>query len=126
MIAIAVGLLNLRVVGIAGTRQSFLKLSGQLLPWIWGALIVLLVTGTVQTIAEPARELMNTTFRIKMLLLLVSLAITVFYRVQVKKDATYWDERQGLARLLAGTSLVFWLGIIAAGRLIAYVGAMQS
>ena len=126
MIAISVGLLNLRLVGLAGTRQSFLRLSAQLLPWIWGALAVLFITGVVQTIAEPSRELMNSTFRIKMILLAISIAITVFYRVQVKKNPTYWDERQGLARLLAGTSLVFWLCIIAAGRLIAYYGALQS
>ena len=125
IVAISVGMLNLRLVGIAGTRQSFAQLSAQMVPWIWGALIVLLVTGVVQTIAEPTRELMNVTFRIKMILLLVTVGITAFYRVQVTKNPKFWDQRRDLAWLFATASLVLWIGIIAAGRLIAYWGAID-
>ena len=88
---------------------------------------ILLVTGLVQTIAEPTREIMNYTFRIKMVMLAIVLAITVAYRRQVKKDANYWSgERRNLARSLAAFSLVLWLGIVAAGRLVAYVGGIEA
>jgi hypothetical protein len=90
------------------------------------ALIVLFVTGAVQTIAEPTRELMNITFRTKMLLLLITVGITVLYQVQVKKNPKYWDQRRNLAWLLASVSLILWIGILAAGRLIAYVGAIEN
>jgi hypothetical protein len=125
-VAIAVGVLNLRLLGVAGTRHSFADLSTQLIPWIWSALIVLFVTGAVQTIAEPSRELMNVTFRTKMLLLLITVGITVFYQIQVKKNPKYWDQRRELSWLLASVSLALWVGIVAAGRLIAYMGAIET
>ena len=129
IVMIAVGMLNLQLLGIRVTRQSFAQNSARWMPWIWTGMIVLLVTGVVQTIAEPTREIMNHTFRIKMVMLAVVLAISVAYRRQVKRDPNYWErtnERRTWAYSLASLSLVLWLGIIAAGRLIAYIGAIEA
>ena len=129
IVMIAVGMLNLHLLGVHVTKQSFADLSARWMPWIWSAMVVLFITGAVQTIAEPTRELMNNTFRIKLVMLLIAVAITVLYRVQVKKDVKYWEqpgERRTLAYALASLSLVLWLGIVAAGRLIAYVGAIEE
>jgi uncharacterized protein DUF6644 len=128
-IMIAVGMLNLRLLGVGVSHQSFGKLCGQLVPWVWAALALLLVTGIVQTIAEPSREIMNITFRTKMVMLLVTIAITAFYQIRVNKDVRYWErsaERQDLGRVLASLSLVLWVGILAAGRVIAYFGAIEQ
>lgn len=126
IVMIAVGMLNLQLLGFRVTRQSFAEHTARWMPWIWTAMAILLVTGVVQTIAEPTREIMNYTFRIKMIMLAVVLAITVAYRRQVKKDPSYWSgKRQGLAYSLASLSLVLWLGIVAAGRLVAYVGGIE-
>src|SRR5262245_23610923 len=62
IVMIAVGMLNLKLLGIPVARHSFADLSAQWMPWVWAALAVLFVTGAVQTIAEPTRELMNHTF----------------------------------------------------------------
>jgi len=127
IVMIAVGMLNLQLLGFRVTRQSFAEHTAQWMPWIWIAMAILLVTGVVQTIAEPTREIMNYTFRIKMIMLAIVLAITVAYRRQVKKDPNYWSgERQGLAYSLASLSLVLWFGIVAAGRLVAYVGGIEA
>jgi uncharacterized membrane protein len=129
IIMIAVGMLNLRLVGIGASRQSFAGLSAQLVPWIWTGMALLVISGVVQTIAEPTRELMNNSFRVKMVMLLITVAITVLYQVQIKKDPSYWErsqERQNLARVLATVSLALWIGIATAGRLIAYVGAIEQ
>ena len=78
----------------------------------------------MQTIAEPGRELLNVSFRIKMVLLLITVAITIFYEHAVKGDPNYWEhslERRKMARMLASFSMVLWFGIAAAGRLIAYL-----
>ena len=124
----AVGMLNLQLLGVRVTKQSFAEFSAGWMPWIWAAMAALLLTGVIQTIAEPTRELMNNTFRIKIILLVIVMAITVLYRMQVKKDPGYWQrsgERRAAAYALASLSLVLWLGIVAAGRLIAYVGAID-
>src|ERR1051326_5020318 len=56
IVMMSVGLLNMRLLGVTGTRQSFAQLTADLMPWFWTALIVLFLTGTVQTIAEPRSE----------------------------------------------------------------------
>jgi hypothetical protein len=125
----AIGMLNLQLLGVRVTKQSFAELSAGWMPWIWSALAVLFVTGAIQTIAEPTRELMNNTFRIKIVMLLIAVAITVLYRTQVQKDPDYWQrsgERRTAAFALASLSLVLWLGIVAAGRLVAYVGTIED
>jgi hypothetical protein len=123
IIMISVGMLNLRLLGVAGTNLTIASITQRLTPWIWGALLVLFVTGAVQTIAEPSRELLNMTFGVKMAMLAIVVAITAFYQTSVRKDSCYWErsfDRQRAARLLASLSLVLWLAIVAAGRLIAY------
>jgi len=129
VVMISIGVLNLRLLGVGSGSQSFARLTAQLTPWIWSALAVLLFTGVLQTIAEPSRELLNSTFQLKMLLLLAAVAITISYRVTTAKNPNYWDtslDRRRTGRLLAATSLMLWLGILSAGRLIAYFGAFES
>jgi hypothetical protein len=129
IVMICVGVLNLNLLGIAGTRQSFAQLAKHLIPWIWGALTVLFITGAVQTIAEPSRELLNISFRVKMAMLLVTAAITLIYQITIKKDSHFWEispQRRQTGRLLATISLVLWVGIAAAGRLIAYIDIRQD
>jgi hypothetical protein len=129
IVMISVAVLNLRLLGIGGNRQSFAQLASHLMPWIWGALFALFLTGTLQTIAEPGRELLNIGFRIKMALLVVTVAITLYYQLTLKKDPKYWEislERRRLGHVLATVSLVLWFGITAAGRLIAYLDMRQG
>src|SRR5882672_9010930 len=79
IVMMSVGILNLRLLGIAGTRQSFASLAGHLMPWIWTALTILFITGTIQTIAEPGRELLNIGFKTKMVLLAFTVIVTLVY-----------------------------------------------
>jgi len=129
VVMIAIGILNLRLLGIAGKRESFAQLTAELMPWIWTSLIILFITGAVQTIAEPGRELLNIGFKAKMVLLVIVVAITMVYENTVKKDPNYWEhspERRRKAHVLATVSLVLWFGIAAAGRLIAYLDMRQE
>jgi hypothetical protein len=123
IVMICIAVLNLRLLGIGGKRESFGKLVADLMPWVWSALIILLTTGIVQTIAEPDRELLSMAFRMKMLLLVAVVAITVVYQRTVQKDPNFWwrsRQRREMATVLGTLSLVLWFGITAAGRLIAY------
>jgi hypothetical protein len=129
IVMISVGVLNLRLLGIAGTRSSFAQLAAHLMPWIWGALTILFITGAIQTIAEPGRELPNVGFRTKMVLLMITVTITLIYEWTVKKNANYWEltpERRKMGQVLATISMVAWIGIVTAGRLIAYMDMRQA
>ena len=57
----AVLMLNLRLLGLVGLDQPVARFSARFLPVIWWTLPVLLVTGAVMIIADPARSLKNRT-----------------------------------------------------------------
>jgi hypothetical protein len=124
MLLICVGMLNFRLLGIGSDRRSFAQLAAVLMPWIWTCLVVLFLTGTVQTVAEPGRELLNVGFKVKMALLLTVVMITLLYERSVRNDPQYWEHspgRRSMGRLLASVSLILWIGVAASGRLIAYL-----
>ena len=128
VVMISVGVLNLNLLGVWGTRQTFAQLATHLMPWIWGALGTLFLTGALQTIAEPTRELANIGFGFKMAMLAVVALITLIYQITVRRDPGYWEhsaQRRQTGRILATISLFLWVGIAAAGRLIAYLGDVK-
>jgi len=93
-------------------------------PWVWVCLVILFVTGALLTITEPARELLNTAFRLKMLLVGVLIAMTAVLWSTVRRNGNYWTQnarRRLLGKAFAISLFVVCIGIVAAGRLIAYV-----
>ena len=107
------GLLHLRVLGLAGRRHALPALGQRLLPWVWRALVVLAITGVLQVVAEPQRELLNTVFRIKMLLVLGLVVLTAWLSLRLAQGAAP-------GRWAAALSMLCWIGIVIAGRWIAY------
>jgi hypothetical protein len=84
---------------------------------------VLLATGIVMIIGEPARSLANPVFQLKMALLVAAMAVTLSYQVPLGREPSFWDRsigRRGAARIIAALSLLLWAGIVCSGRWIAY------
>ena len=117
----SMAMLDLRLVGVAGRRQSLADMAHRFLPWVWVALVVLLCSGTVLIIAEPGRELINQVFWLKMSLLAIALVLTGTFQLMLRRSKTFWDRNRTAAVLLGSVSLLVWIGIIGAGRWIAYV-----
>lgn len=116
--------LHSRVLGLMRRAPPLQRLAAGYLPWVWCSLAVLFVTGVLLTITEPGRELLNPAFRIKMLLVLVLVALTLLLQTGLRRDPQFWSAsplRRGLVGAIALGSLLLCLGIVAAGRLIAYV-----
>lgn len=128
IVMFAIGVLNLRLMGVAYRNQSLSSMYGHFMPWIWSSLVVLFLTGAVLTVGEPARELMNDTFRFKMILVVCAALLTWFVSRKTHKDAHFWDVSAGrrwAGRGIALVSLAVWVTIVAAGRLIAYMDTSQ-
>ena len=75
-------------------------------------------------VGEPVRSLENAFFQIKMLLLITVIIVTLGYQAPLNKDAGFWEAtnmRRGAIKLIAVFSLLLWVGIVCAGRWIAYL-----
>src|SRR6266851_5596151 len=104
---------TIHILAIAAVLSSVLMLDLRLArvthrfrPVIWWTLPILLATGVVMIIGEPARSLANPVFQLKMLLLLAAIAVTAAFHKE--------------SRIIAIVSLSLWVGIVFAGRWIAY------
>jgi hypothetical protein len=117
----SMAMLDLRLVGVAGRRQSLPDMAHRFLPWVWVAVVVLLCSGTILIIGEPGRELRNTVFWTKMSLLAAALILTLIFQTVLRRNNTFWDGNRAASMLLGSVSLMVWVSIIAAGRWIAYV-----
>lgn len=116
-------LIDLRILGLAVPSQNLAEMTRRLMPWLWSALGVNLVSGGVFVLARPARYLSNPVFGWKFAFLLPAVVLTVvFHRLSLQRE-NYWSltrERIITARVLALVSLVLWILVVMAGRWIAY------
>jgi len=111
--------LALRAVHVSGIDWSPARWGERLNAWVGAGLVILLLSGIVLIIGEPARALLNRTFQIKMLLLIV--AVGVFLILSYRLARLDPPERATLVeRSLAVLLVLLWLAIISCGRWIAY------
>jgi hypothetical protein len=116
-------LIDLRLLGIAARDQPLARVSARFRPVIWWSLPILLVTGIVMITGEPARSLANWVFQLKMLLLLAAIGVTLAFQAPLNRDGGFWEASAGhrlAAKAIAIISLLLWVGVVFAGRWIAY------
>jgi len=116
-------MISLRLLGVGASGRTVARLAATMLPWMWWSLLALLLTGLLQTVAEPVRELGTTAFWLKMGMLVCVLALNVWFGRTVRARAATWDSaatRPASARLFAVASLLLWVAIVVCGRLIGY------
>lgn len=112
-------ILTLRAWNMLGSHWTMAQWARRLYPAHWWAFVALLATGLFQSLAEPARELPNPVFQIKMLALLVATPMALLLaRALGNMRGNVPDLSM---RLAAVAMLLVWIGIIGAGRWIAYV-----
>ena len=122
-------MINLRLLGVGARGRSVSQLSHTALPWMWGGLIVLLVTGIIQTLVEPVRQFVTPAFWAKMTLIVLVATMTALYGRAVRRNAALWDDassRPSRGKVFAVLSTLMWLAIIVCGRFIAYTWSMYQ
>jgi hypothetical protein len=114
-------MVDFRLLGVTGRTLTVPETAHRFLPWVWSAVVVLLVTGSLLIIGEPARELTSQVFWLKMSLLACVLILTGAFQYSVFRRESFWEKRRVLSCATAVASLALWVAILAAGRWIAYV-----
>jgi hypothetical protein len=121
----SMAMFDLRLLGWVGTRHSVRSSSQRFMPWLWGALLVLALSGSILIIGEPKRALGNVFFTSKMCMLATVIMVTLSFQAMLKRDLERGNTdlapaHFAVAKIAGLVALALWIGIAVAGRLIAY------
>ena len=120
----SVFLIDLRLLGWAGTDQTLRQTIDRFGPWLTSALWLMLATGLLMVVAEPVRELVTFSFWAKMLLVAVGVLVAGVFQGVLRRRQRLWEEeriaRYRFVRMLAVLTFLLWAAVIILGRLIAY------
>lgn len=115
--------LDLRLLGLS-KALPVRALAQHVLPWSFGALLLIVPTGLLMFIAHAGDFVSNTAFIVKMSLLFCAAINAAVFHAGVFRGAASWDSGvvvPARAKLHALLSLLIWTGVLACGRLLAYV-----
>jgi hypothetical protein len=128
MVFTSVVMIELRILGVIRS-QTIGQTAHRFVPWIFGGIVVLAVTGSVLIVGEPKRSLPSYEFQMKMMYLAVAVAFTLAFAQSVRQHATVWETAGGptqrvsgrtLVNALALVALLVWSMVVVYGRWIAY------
>jgi hypothetical protein len=115
--------LDLRLLNLMMRGEPVSKLAPRLLKWAWAGFAVQVVTGSLLFSSEATRCYDNPAFRLKMLLIALA-GVNALGFEWTYRSVAKWGEGPStpIAAKAAGClSILFWFGIVAAGRWIAFI-----
>ena len=118
-----IAILDLRLLGIASTGRSVARMISDTLKWTWAAFIVTAITGSLMFMTNASGYAANAFFRAKLVLLVLAGLNMLAFELTARRSLHEWDRARTAppsGRAVAITSLVIWMGVIAAGRLIGF------
>ena len=112
--------LDLRVLGFA--RSVPIEPLDRMFPVMWFGFILSAISGLALLATDPVTKLHQTVFYVKLIFVALGVVNMQMMRNRIFRNPSI---ASGVlppnARMLAVTSLVFWIGATTAGRLIAYL-----
>ena len=114
---------DLRLLGMSRKLPASL-MARHHLPWARAALVLVVPSGVLMFIAHATEFADNPAFRVKLILLVAAGLNALFFHRGAFRSVTGWETESPVpvtARAAAVASLVLWIGVIAAGRLLAYL-----
>jgi hypothetical protein len=119
----SIATLDLRLLGLS-RAIPVTRLVRHTLPWAFGALALVVPSGLLMFTAHASDFIANPAFAVKMALLLCAGTNAALFHAGVYRGVEAWDRDLApplAARAHAAASLALWLGVIACGRLLAYL-----
>jgi hypothetical protein len=112
--------LTLRIFGTGLGSEPLQQVGARFGRTIWICLLVLAISGSLLILAEPGRTITNPVFYAKMIMLVLAVLITLWLTAVARRQ---FGRTGTLHTVAAVLSMALWVGIMFAGRLIAYVEA---
>lgn len=116
-------MINLRILGVNGSGRTMSQTVRRYMPWVWWALVALILSGIGMIIGEPVRELVNPIFWIKMALVIIVILTSLWFQSSVNRNMAKWEITHGgrvAVRLGAIATILLWCAVMFGGRWIAY------
>jgi hypothetical protein len=120
----SIAMVDMRLLGLAGTRVPFRTLYRELIPWTWGAFVGAVVFGTILATGKIEDYAHSPIFLAKFVLMALAGVNMVAFHAGAYRDAARWDDTLPTpltARVAGALSLVFWIGVIFCGRWTGFV-----
>jgi mannose/fructose/N-acetylgalactosamine-specific phosphotransferase system component IIC len=113
-----IAILDFRLLGLGLKRQPVAELARDLAPWTLAGLAIMLLSGPAMFSSDPDMYYLNISFQVKMALLLLALV----FHYTIHRKAALQGAYARHSRLIACVSLALWMGVIAGGLFIGFVG----
>lgn len=117
--------LDLRILGFA--PELPLGPLIRFFPVMWAAFGINALSGTALLIADASTKLTSPVFYVKLVFIALAVINLRLVKTHVFRDPLIDKSAVSTnAKILAVTSLIFWVGAITAGRLMAYLGPVSG
>ena len=124
-----IAVLDLRLLGVASTNRAVSRVMSDLLKWTWAAFALTAVTGGLMFSTNALVYFHNTYFRAKMLLLVLAGLNMLVFELTARRTIRLWDVGPSTprsAKVVATLSLLIWVGVIVAGRVIGFTATRTT
>jgi uncharacterized protein DUF6644 len=121
--------IDLRLLGIASAGRSFQRIASDVLKWTWAGFALTALTGALMFTTNAVVYFNNFYFRTKMALLALAGVNMLVFELTAGRTIRQWDEAPSaprLGRVVATLSLVLWVAVIFAGRIIGFTTTRAS
>ena len=124
-----IAVIDLRLLGVASTERSFQRMASDILKWTWAAFALTALTGSLMFMTNAVVYSHNVYFRTKIALLVLAGLNTLVFELTAGRTMHRWDQAPSappIGRAVAALSLVIWIAVIFAGRIIGFTTTRAS
>ncbi len=118
----APSILDMRLLGLMLRDEPVSKLARATLRWAWISFTVMIVTGALMFVAEATKCYNSAPFRLKMVMIALAGLNALIFHSFAYRGVKRWEigVTPFAAKFAGALSILFWFGIVAAGRWIAF------
>ena len=116
---------DLRLLGVIMRDQPVSQVARRLVPATWSGFAVMILTGVLMFLpVANGKYCPNASFQLKLVLLALAGVNMTYFHLTVFRNVDTWDrgETPMAAKVVGTFSALLWMGVVAAGRFIGFVG----